>query len=267
MDRPDVTVVLPCYRAAALARRSTEELRAFLDATPLRWEVIVVDDGGGDFDASWPEEGQVRLIRLPTNRGKGAAVRAGMLAARGKVQLFTDVDVPYELDLIPTAAAYILERGFHVVLGDRTLPGSRYLVDLGLLRRIASRVFMVFVGRLVTGGFFDTQCGFKAFRADVAQQLFRVGVLKRFAFDVELVYVTLIHRLDVKRVPVRLRQNEGSSIRLLRDSSQMLLDVLRLKWNRSRGRYAAPALEAIPGGDFAVVRAEVGRRGRAAGAP
>jgi dolichyl-phosphate beta-glucosyltransferase len=102
----------------------------------------------------------------------------------------------------------------------------------------------------VTGGFFDTQCGLKGFRGDVAEHLFAAARLNRFAFDVELLYLALVHRLDIKRIPVRLRRNATSSVRLVRDSSRMLLDVLRIKGYQLRGDYRCRALEEIVLADF-----------------
>ncbi len=254
MPEPEISVVLPCYRAAQLAHRSVAELAAWLPGRFAAWEVVVVDDGGGDFGSDWQPEGPVRLIRLPENRGKGAAVRAGILAARGRVRVFTDVDLPYDLDLLATAASYVRDRGFHLVVGDRTLPGSSYALVVARRRRIASAVFSRFVGTFLTGGFFDTQCGLKAFRADVAEALFTLARVDRFAFDVELLYLALLHRLDIKRIPVVLRNNETSAVRLGRDSGRMLLDVARIRLHRSRGLYRSPALEAIVAADFDAVR-------------
>jgi dolichyl-phosphate beta-glucosyltransferase len=251
---PEVSIVLPCYRGAALARASVAELTAFLPTRFASWEVVVVDDGGGDFGAWQPVPG-VRLVALPQNRGKGAAVRAGILATTGRVRLFTDVDLPYDLDLIPTAYRYIEERGFHVVTGDRTLPGSSYALVIRWQRRLASALFSRLVGTFLTGGFFDTQCGFKAFRADVAEELFRLARIERFAFDVELLYLALLFRLDIKRVPVVLRNNDTSAVRLLRDSSRMLADVGRIRLLRTRHAYDSPRLEAIVAQDFERVRA------------
>jgi dolichyl-phosphate beta-glucosyltransferase len=222
--------------------------------------VVVVDDGGGDFDAttgSWSAEGPVRLLVLPENRGKGAAVRAGMLAARGRVRLFTDVDLPYDLELIAAAACFIRDRGYHLAVGDRTLPGSSYALEVGWRRRLASAVFSRLVGTFLTGGFFDTQCGFKAFRDDVAQALFGLARVDRFAFDVELLYLALLYRTDIKRIPVQLRNNETSAVRLLRDSLAMLLDVGRIRLYAWRGAYRSPELAAIVARDFAAVRAGV----------
>ena len=248
----ELSVVLPCYRAATLAERSVRELVAFLGPRVGSFEVIVVDDGGGDFPPGvFAGLENVTLLSLPTNAGKGAAVRAGMRAARGAVRVFTDVDLPYDLDLITCMAWFVRDRGYHMVIGDRTLPGSVYRTAIGWQRKAASALFSVFVGRIVTGGgYFDTQCGLKAMRGDVADELFRLQRLDRFAFDVELVYLAIVHRLDVKRIPVVLRRNETSSVRLLRDSTQGFADLMRIKYHRTRGSYRSPELERIVREDF-----------------
>lgn len=256
---PDLSVILPCYRAAHLAKRSVEDLSAMLEDSGLSWEVIVVDDGGGDFAPDeWHDDTRVRLLDHASNRGKGAAVRTGMLAARGRTRIFTDVDLPFGADLFPVMHDYLRDGGFHLVIGDRTLPDSRYHQTTALPRRIASAVFTGFVGRIVTGGFFDTQCGLKGLRGDVADALFPILRLDRFAFDVELVYVALKHRLDIKRIPVHLLHNETSSVRLLRDSSRGVMDVALIKTNQLRGRYRSAALEQIVHDDFEAARAAAG---------
>ena len=251
---PEVSVVLPCYRSAKLAVDSVYRLDAFFREMGMSSETIVVDDGGGDFPAQpWDPALNARLLRLPKNRGKGAAVAAGMGAATGHVCVFTDVDLPYDLELIPVIVEYIREYGFHVVIGDRTLPDSLYLSDLSFQRRLASELFSQFVGRLVTGGFFDTQCGLKGMRGDIAHELFRLQRLERFSFDVELVYLALKHKLDVKRIPAQLRNNETSTVRLLRDASQAVLDVFRIKWYQVRGKYRSELLNNVVRTDYARV--------------
>lgn len=253
---PDLSVVLPSYRAAALAARSVDRLRDFLQRGELSWEIVVVDDGGGDFaEDDWTGDDRVRLIRLPRNRGKGAAVRTGMRAARGAARIFTDVDLPFGTDLLPVITSYLHDHPFHVVIGDRTLPDSAYHLRMSWQRRAASAAFTAFVGTLVTGGFFDTQCGLKGVRGDVADALFPLLRLDRFAFDVELVYVSLKHRLDIKRIPVHLLNNDTSSVRLLRDSVRGFLDVFRVKYHQMRGLYDSAALAAIVRQDFETARA------------
>jgi len=212
-------------------------------------EIIVVDDGGGDVREADIASAGGRLIVLERNQGKGAAVRAGVRAAHGRCRVFTDVDVPYGTECIRAVEYYVGRRGFHVVIGDRSLPDSRYVEDLPLLRRLSSQAFTFVIGRVITGGFFDTQCGPKGFRADVAERLFATATVDRFAFDVEVVYLALKYKLDVKRVVVRLERNEESSVRVWRDAPRMMLDVGRILLNQYRGRYRASALHDIVSGD------------------
>lgn len=235
-----------------------------LEESGLSWEVLVVDDGGNDFRADeWRDNARVRLLQHGKNRGKGAAVRTGMLEATGQARVFTDVDLPFGMDLLPVMSAFLRDRRFHVVIGDRSLPGSSYHRATSWSRRIASALFTEFVGRIATGGFFDTQCGLKAVRGDVADALFPLLRIDRFAFDVELVYVALKHRLDIKRIPVRLLHNETSSVRLLRDATRGALDVARIKALQLRGAYDSPQLDAIVRNDFESVASNA----RTAGMP
>jgi dolichyl-phosphate beta-glucosyltransferase len=168
-----------------------------------------------------------------------------MREARGDVRVYTDVDLPFGSECIRLMEHFIAERGFHVVIGDRTLEASRYSQQVTLLRRLASAVFTTLVGRVITGGFFDTQCGVKGFRSDVAERLFLLSRIDRFAFDVELVYMSLKHRLDIKRLAVELERNETSSVRVVRDSLRMLVDVARIVVNQYRGRYRDDYLLAL----------------------
>lgn len=264
---PELSVVLPCYRSAAIARRSAERLAEFLDRGRLRWELIVVDDGGGDFGAGpWDAAERIALLRLPRNRGKGAAVRAGMQAASGAARVFTDVDLPYDLELIPLIAHYLLESDFHLVVGDRRLPDSSYDAPVSVGRQIGSAVFSQVFGRLVTSNFFDTQCGLKGFRGDVAEALFARTRLDGFAFDVELLYLALKNRLEIKRIPVQLRHNETSSVRLVRDGLAMARDVLRIKGHQLRGLYDSPELARLACNDVARTRQGLNASERARGA-
>lgn len=258
---PDLSVVLPCYSSARLAHASVAILMEYLRTLPGTWEIVVVDDGGGDFPPDpWPDIPEVRLVRFPENRGKGAAVKAGMLAATGSVRIFTDVDLPYDLELLSVIAHHIGDHGFHVVVGDRTLPESSYASEVGWPRRVMSGVGSFLIGRIVTGGFFDTQCGLKGVRGDVADAMFPLLHIHRFTFDVELVYIALKHRLDIKRIPVQLRRNTTSSVRVVQDSIRSLVDLMTIKIHHLRGQYRSATLDAI------VVAEARAARVRAAGA-
>lgn len=244
-----LSVVLPCFRAATLARSSVATLAYALDGKVESYEIIVVDDGCGDcapaFASTLAGGGSVRIVTLPENRGKGAAVAEGMKVASGAVRVFTDIDLPYGTTPILLVESLIRTRGFHVVIGDRTFPQSRYETELPLLRRAASAVFSRITSTLVTGGFFDTQCGLKGFRGDVAASLFGLQRVERFAFDVELLYLALTYGLEIKRIPVQLESNTTSSVRLGRDSLRTFADVARIKLNQMRGRYASDYLRDL----------------------
>ena len=245
-----LSVVLPCYRAPSLARQSVARLANALSGVVPSYEIIVVDDGPGDCASSLAHifpgaGGSIRVLTLPVNRGKGGAVAEGMRVASGEVRIFTDIDLPYGTTAIMVVDQLIRTRGFHMVVGDRTFPQSRYETELSLGRRLASAVFSKITATLVTGGFFDTQCGLKGFRGDVASELFRLCRVNRFAFDVELLYLALTHGLEIKRVPVMLESNSTSSVRLGRDSLRTLIDVARIKQHQMRGDYDSEMLAGI----------------------
>jgi len=245
MGNPLVSVVLPAYNGASRVTDSVRRLLAFYAEAGIQGEVIVVDDGSTDstFEAVPRLEG-VRVIRFEKNRGKGAAVRAGMLEAKGRVCVFTDVDLPYGTQPISQALYYILEKGFHAVVGDRTLPGSIYNHP-GWARKGFSVIGSLMIRTLVTGGIYDTQCGFKGFDKDVAREVFSLTRIDGFAMDVEVFYLLLKYRLEVKRIRVHLGSHGPSSVRVIRDSIRAMVDIFRLYRNWRRGRYKTAKLEAI----------------------
>jgi dolichyl-phosphate beta-glucosyltransferase len=264
---PGLSVILPVYASTAMACASCRTLVDYLEGGRTSWEILVVDDGGNDFHGSpLPDHPGVRLLRHDRNQGKGAAVRTGMLAARGTARIYTDADLPYDLDLLPTLEGHI-RAGFHLAIGDRTLPGSSFTAPRGQARRALSGLASAFIGSLVTGGFYDTQCGIKAFRGDVAAELFRLSTIPGFAFDVEVLYVALKHRLDIKRVPVQLRRDDRSSVRVVRDSIRSVRDILGIKARQLQGRYASPFLEELVAEEARQARAAARQPDHGAGAP
>lgn len=256
-----LSVVLPCYRAAALARQSVRTLVDAFEGCVSSYEIIVVDDGADDCEQALAgvtagASGRVGVITLERNRGKGAAVAAGMAKAQGAVRVYTDIDVPYGAEPILLIESLIRTRGFHVVIGDRTFPQSLYETELPLGRRVASSVFSFITATLVTGGFFDTQCGLKGFRGDIAQVLFELQRVDRFAFDVELLYIALKYGLEIKRIPVVLESNTTSSVRLGRDAMQTFIDVARIKLNQMQGLYRSDILIDLVARECAAISLE-----------
>jgi len=240
----EFSLVLPAYNSARYIAKNVTRVVDFFERIGLEAELVVADDGSTDGTAdAVPVSANVRVLRLP-HRGKGGALRSGMVAARGEIRGFTDSDLPYGLDLLPLAIRWIRERRYHAVIGDRTLPGSEYEsagAERTALSGLASFVFRT----LVTGGIYDTQCGFKVFRGDAAAEVFRLARVDGFAIDVEVIYLLLKYRLDIKRIPVQLVDNGPSTVRVLRDSVRAGRDVASIRMNWASGRYRSRNLEGI----------------------
>ena len=244
MSHAAVSIVIPAFNSARYLAANVDRLLAFYDEAGIDGEVVVADDGSSDGTANTIVESErVRVLRLP-HRGKGAAVRAGMAITTGDIVGFTDADLPYGVASLPLAFSYIRDRRYHAVIGDRTLPGSTHS-STGLLRTAVSEVASFAFRTLVTGGIYDTQCGFKIFRGDVGREVFRLTRIDGFAIDVEVIYLLLKYRLDLKRIPVRLERNEPSSVRVIRDSLGAFRDIAAIRWHWAVGLYRAPALREL----------------------
>jgi dolichyl-phosphate beta-glucosyltransferase len=214
----------------------------------ISFEIIFVDDGSEDRTSevltslSLPH---LKVVSLPQNLGKFGAVKEGMRVASGTCRIFTDGDIPYELEAITYFFNIVHQRGVHVVVGDRNLPGSEYAEKLSATRSIVTHVFTFLVRTLVTSGLFDTQCGLKAFRGDVADSLFPMLRDNGFSGDVELLYIALKYNLEIKRVPVRLRRSAPSSVRVVNHGLRMIRRISRLRRSWKRGYYYSDALEKL----------------------
>ena len=243
---PRLSLVLPMFNAgAAVPGRLAEGLRELDGQMAGDYQVIVVDDGSTDDSAALVEalaHPAVHLIRRPANGGKFAALRDGVAAADGEASGFTDIDIPYDLSVLPHAIGLVTEQGFHLAIGDRTLPQSSDASHESKGRHLASRVFAWFVRILGTGGVFDTQCGLKVFRSDTGRALFEATKENGFAGDVEILYLALKHNLAIRRVPVQLVSTGDSSVRMLKDSFKMLGALVRIVSRWRMGRYRSPEL-------------------------
>lgn len=243
----DLSVILPSYFGADVASRHIPTLLAHLRSTGVSHEVIIVNDGSHDDGATERVAADLgcRYIELPVNQGKGASVRRGILAAVGRYRIYTDVDIPYQLSAIDSILHYLDAEEFDFVTGDRTLAEASYYAHMPPLRRIASHVYSTLVSRLIAGERFDTQCGLKGFRAEVAEQLFSAGRVNRFAFDVELFCIAREHRMRIKRLPVQLRCQDTSTVNVVSDGFAMLRDLAKIRGNQLLGRYRP----RLPAGD------------------
>lgn len=249
----ELSVVLPLYNAAPFVRERLPLLARYLASHFDSWELIVSDDGSTDGSIELVESLGLpgcTLLRHATNTGKYGALARGIARSRGRCVLFTDADVPYELPAIDYLSRLVLEKGFHLALGDRTLAGSRHADTAGAVRTLTGHLFRYYTRLLVTGGIYDTQCGIKAFDGEVARALFPLIRELGFTGDVELVYIALRYNLAIRRVPVRLCYQGESSIRLLRHGLAMVLSSLRIRSRHRRGDYRSARLSELARQDY-----------------
>jgi dolichyl-phosphate beta-glucosyltransferase len=201
------------------------------------WEVIVVDDGSADatHDIVTKRFPDVRVLRHEVNRGKGAAVKTGMLSASGSYRFFIDADMPYDLRALSEMLRYLEVKEFHVCIGSR--PRGAHRIGRSFLRRLTSFLATAFVSRIVVTGVRDTQCGFKGFQAETADYLFGQSRVDNFAFDVEILYLAFKNDLDVKKIPVALVTDHVSTVSVIRHGFGMLLEIFTLPFAYHLSRY------------------------------
>jgi dolichyl-phosphate beta-glucosyltransferase len=232
---PPFSIVIPCFNEAA---RISKTLRATLDylarAAP-ESELIVVNDGSTDATASITREVfsntkiATRLLKNFPNRGKGAAVRSGLLAAQKPIGLFSDADLSTPLEETPKLIEPISNGEIEIAFGSRAIDRSLIGQHQPWRREQAGRMFNLLV-RVATGlPFWDTQCGFKAFRLDVCRPIIEAARIDGFAFDVELLYLAQRAGLRIREIPVRWNHAEGSKVRFVHDSLRMLREVIALR--------------------------------------
>ena len=197
----------------------------------------MVDDGSGDGTAERAREALAglpgaRVLRFPENRGKGRAVKEGVLAARGRVVLFSDADLSTPIAMLDRLLER-LEAGADIVIGSRALAESDVRVHQPRLREALGKLFNAVVRRLLVPGIRDTQCGFKAFRRDAARELFEGLRTEGFCFDVEILAAARRRGLRIEEVPVAWENSKPSAVRVVRGFPRILRDLARI---RRRGR-------------------------------
>lgn len=233
---PALSLVVPAYNEALRLPRTLHTMRERLDAAGEPYELIVVDDGSSDDTSGeveravgeWPE---LSVVRLSDNRGKGAAVREGMLRARGEHRAFSDADLSTPLEELDRLRERLVGN-CHVAIASRDLPDSDIQLHQPRLRELSGKTYNRLLQLLVLPGIYDSQCGLKAFTAEAAVALFTPLRTPRFGFDAEVLVRARRLGWEVAEVPVRWRHVEASRVSAHRDAPRMLFDLLRLRFGR-----------------------------------
>ena len=237
MSAPPLSVVIPAFNEARRLPATLARVGEHLAAQGRPHEILVVDDGSSDgtADVARSAGADVRVLRHEPNRGKGYAVRRGMLAATGARRLMTDADLSTPIEELARLEAE-LDRGWDVAIGSRAVAGARVEVHQPAYREAMGRVFNVLVQVLLLPGLADTQCGFKLFTAGAADAAFRACRLDGFSFDVEALYVARLRGLRIAEVPVVWRNDAATRVSL-GGGGTAFLDLLRIRIAATRGDY------------------------------
>lgn len=249
----EISVVIPAYNEERRLEPTLLEVVDYFRALQRSAEIIVVDDGSRDGTAAlttrlaqrYPE---IRLIRLAANRGKGHAVRTGMVNSRGAVVLFADADgaTPIgEVERLEEA----LRGGADIAIGSRALHAEGVQVRARSYRRLIGRLFHLLVSALTVRGFQDTQCGFKLLSATAAHNLFSRMRMDGFSFDVELLLMARRQGYHVAEIPVNWSHQPGSRVNLALDSLRMARDLFRIRALALKGTYDEPHLAPLQVGE------------------
>ncbi len=228
-----LSVVIPCYNEEQRLPRTIEQVERFLDERKADYELILVDDGSADgtrqvMDAAAERRASVRIEALPHNRGKGRALAVGVEAARGDEILVTDADLSTpieELDKLQAA----LNGGAGVAIASRGLRASRVEVSQPIYRVLMGKGFNLIVQAVLLPGIWDTQCGFKLFRGDVAHRVFTHLTTDGFGYDPEVLYRARKQGVKIAEVPVVWRNSAPTKVSPIKSSLDMLKHVVRLR--------------------------------------
>lgn len=230
-----LSIVIPVFNEAGSIGETLRRIEQFLKLKSWNWEIIVSDDGSTDETADVVRkiittrgDSRVKCVACKTNKGKGAAVRAGVLAAKGAYILMTDADLSAPVKEVDRLLA-AFEDGFDIALGSRAVRDPACDVQQSFKRRLAGRVFNFLVKAIVLKGIGDTQCGFKCFKGAIAHDLFARQKIDGFSFDVEILCLAQKKGFRIKEVAVMWKEGRTSRIRLVRDSVKMVKELFLLR--------------------------------------
>jgi glycosyltransferase involved in cell wall biosynthesis len=242
----DLSIVVPAYNEEQRLLPTLRRLHTFLRSQQLRFEIVVVDDGSRDGTAALVERTtatipELRLVRQTPNRGKGAAVRIGMLAANGTLRVMCDADGSMPPEQLPALLAPILAGKAAIAIGSRYAAGAHSVTPQPRYRVLWSRLCNKVIQRTLVPGVRDTQCGFKAFTEEAARELFSVARIDGWAFDLEILALARRRGIAIAEVGVEWQDDRRSRVNPLVDMWKVIREAFTIRRNLRRGVYELPA--------------------------
>jgi len=243
LANPHLSIIIPAHNEEHRLPATLDTVHRFLEAQSYSAEILVVENGSHDRTLEIAEEYARRMPELrvlhESGRGKGLAVRAGMLAARGEYRFICDADLSMPIEEVNRFIPPVLP-DMDIAIASREAPGAvRY--DEPAFRHFTGRAFNLVVRVLGLPGLQDTQCGFKCFRAAVAEKLFPRQTILGWTFDVEVLFIARKYGYRIVEIPIPWYYNPESKVNVLRDAYQVGRDLIRIRLNYARGQYDAPS--------------------------
>jgi dolichyl-phosphate beta-glucosyltransferase len=239
LKTPFLSIVIPAHNEASRLPRTLGKVFDYLGNQSYTSEVLIVENGSSDrtleLAQNYAKDRPNLTIIREEKRGKGNAVRRGMLEARGEYRFICDADLSMPIEELEKFLPPMLE-DFDIAIGSREAPGAvRY--NEPYYRHLGGRAVNLMIQMLILPGLNDTQCGFKCFRAGTTETLFRQQTLMGWSFDIEVLYLARKKKLRVKEIPIQWYFDADSKVRAVRDALRMIGDIFRIHLNAIRGRY------------------------------
>lgn len=233
MEKMDISIVIPAYNEEKRIGTTLKKVYNYFKNSGLNFEIIVVDDGSKDstvnivknFSIDHPE---VKLRCHLKNKGKGAAVKTGVLASEGDIVLFTDADLSTPIEEFGKLKSAI-DGGYDIAIGSRGVVGAEVKVKQNIIRQLIGMIGSYIIRTIVVNKFADTQCGFKMFKKDCGRRLFEEQEINGFAFDVELLYKAIKKGYKVKEIPIEWLNSSESKVSVIKDPLKFFKDLIRIR--------------------------------------
>ena len=245
----EISIIIPAYNEEKRIQKTLERIFSYMKEKKHDFEIIVVDDGSKDKTVELVElfrkknskgkkkadKNRIKILKNIKNKGKGHSVKRGMLSGEKKWLLFSDADLSTPIEEIEKFEKYIDQ--YSIIIASRNLKESQIKIKQPKLRSTLGKIFPFVVNLFTIRGIKDTQCGFKLFRKDVAEKIFPLQTSKRFAFDVEVLFIAKKHGYKIKEIPVIWINALGSKVDPINDSISMFFDLIRFRFNSIIGKY------------------------------
>ncbi len=238
MPKTELSIIFPAYNEEVLIQNTLDRAVSYLNKLNISWEILVVDDGSQDKTSKIVREygnKDVKLIRFPQNQGKGAALKKGMLAARGEYVIFSDADL--SVDIRRSKDFLQVLKSADVAVASRRTKGSKIAIHQSFARESMGKVFTAITRFMMGVNLSDFTCGFKGFRREVAQDVFTQAKINRWAYDAEIMFLANKYGYKIKEIPVVWKNREDTRVKLFDAVITSFRDLILIRWWNLVGKY------------------------------